>query len=63
VQRPESHSIHHQRGVHAFNYGDIPLFDILFSTFRTPEKWEAKAGFHEGLTKQIGEMRVFRKIS
>ena len=26
VQRPESHSVHHQRGVHAYNYSDLPLF-------------------------------------
>ncbi|MFM5931815.1 MAG: sterol desaturase family protein, partial [Novosphingobium sp.] len=63
VQRPESHSIHHQRGVHAYNYGDIPLFDMIFGTFRNPEKWEESAGFHKGSTRQIGEMLAFRKIS
>jgi sterol desaturase/sphingolipid hydroxylase (fatty acid hydroxylase superfamily) len=63
IQRPESHSIHHQRGVHAFNYGDIPLFDMLFGTFRNPEKWEESAGFHPGSTTEIGSMLLFRKIS
>ena len=29
LQRPEMHAIHHQRGVHAYNYC-IPLFDMLF---------------------------------
>lgn len=63
VQRPESHSIHHQRGVHGYNYGDIPLFDMVFGTFRNPAEWQDKAGFHDGSTSQVGEMLVFRKIS
>lgn len=63
VQRPESHSIHHERGVHAYNYGDIPLFDMIFGTFRNPPDWQGEAGFHAGSTRQVGEMIVFRKIS
>ncbi|MFM5930780.1 MAG: sterol desaturase family protein [Novosphingobium sp.] len=63
VQRPESHSIHHQRGVHAYNYGDIPLFDMIFGTFRNPEEWQESAGFHKGSTTQIGKMLTFQKIS
>jgi sterol desaturase/sphingolipid hydroxylase (fatty acid hydroxylase superfamily) len=63
VQRPESHSIHHQRGVHAFNYGDIPLFDMLFGTFRNPAEWQDKAGFHEGSTTELVPLLTFQKIS
>ena len=63
VQRPEAHLIHHQRGVHAWNYGDIPLPDMIFGTFRNPREWEGENGFHPGSTHQIPEMLVFRKIS
>jgi sterol desaturase/sphingolipid hydroxylase (fatty acid hydroxylase superfamily) len=63
VQRPESHLIHHQRGVHAWNYGDIPLPDMIFGTFRNPREWEGENGFHEGSTRQILPMLAFRKIS
>jgi len=63
VQRPESHAIHHQRGVHAYNYGDIPLFDMIFGTFKNPPDWKGEAGFHDGSTKQIAPMLFFRKIS
>lgn len=45
IQRPESHCIHHQEGVHSFNYADLPLWDMLFGTFRNPERWEATCGF------------------
>lgn len=47
-QRPESHCIHHQEGVHASNYSDLPLWDILFGTFRNPRAWAARCGFGEG---------------
>jgi sterol desaturase/sphingolipid hydroxylase (fatty acid hydroxylase superfamily) len=63
LQRPESHLIHHERGVHAYNYGDIPLPDMIFGTFRNPRQWEGRNGFHDGSTWQIGPMLIFRKIS
>jgi sterol desaturase/sphingolipid hydroxylase (fatty acid hydroxylase superfamily) len=44
VQRPESHCLHHQEGVHAYNYGDLPLWDMLFGTFRNPRRWQARCG-------------------
>jgi len=34
IQTPQLHSIHHQRGVHRYNYGDIPLWDRLFGTYK-----------------------------
>ena len=36
VQRPESHTIHHGRGLHKYNYSDLPVFDMLFGTFKNP---------------------------
>jgi sterol desaturase/sphingolipid hydroxylase (fatty acid hydroxylase superfamily) len=55
IQRPESHCIHHQAGIHGYNYGDLPLWDILFGTFRNPKKWEAKCGF-PGKEERLGFM-------
>jgi sterol desaturase/sphingolipid hydroxylase (fatty acid hydroxylase superfamily) len=63
LQRPESHLIHHQRGVHAYNYGDIPLPDMIFGTFRNPREWEGENGFHPGSTMKIPQMLAFRKIA
>lgn len=62
VQRPESHLIHHERGVHASNYGDIPLPDMIFGTFRNPRDWSGLNGFHQGSTLRIGPMLMFRRI-
>src|SRR5947207_10541158 len=45
VQRPESHCIHHQDGLHSYNYADLPIWDMLFGTFRNPRHWQARCGF------------------
>jgi sterol desaturase/sphingolipid hydroxylase (fatty acid hydroxylase superfamily) len=43
--RPEAHAVHHQRDVHAFNYSDLPLWDILFGTFKNPATFDGEVGF------------------
>jgi sterol desaturase/sphingolipid hydroxylase (fatty acid hydroxylase superfamily) len=48
VARPESHARHHERGVHAANYSDLPIWDILFDSFENPRTWHGKAGFYSG---------------
>jgi sterol desaturase/sphingolipid hydroxylase (fatty acid hydroxylase superfamily) len=63
VQRPESHTIHHGRGVHAYNYSDLPLFDILFGTFRNPKGFETETGFYHGASRRVGEMLVWRDVT
>lgn len=62
-QRPESHSLHHARGIHAFNYSDLPLFDILLGTFKNPREFVAETGFYEGASSKIGEMILFKDIN
>jgi sterol desaturase/sphingolipid hydroxylase (fatty acid hydroxylase superfamily) len=63
VQRPESHSRHHARGVHAGNYSDLPLFDLLFGTFHNPHDFAAETGFYHGASGRIVEMLRFREVS
>ncbi|TYT26882.1 sterol desaturase family protein [Luteimonas viscosa] len=63
LQRPESHSIHHGRGVHAYNYSDLPLFDILFGTFRNPKRHAPRQGFYDGASRRVAEMVLFRDVS
>jgi len=48
IQRPESHCVHHQEGIHHYNFSDLPVWDILFGTFHNPTKFEAACGFGEG---------------
>ncbi len=63
VQRPESHSRHHARGLHAGNYSDLPLFDLAFGTFDNPREFAAEQGFHAGASARLGEMLRFRDVS
>ncbi len=63
VTRPESHSVHHQRGLHAFNYGDVPWFDLIGGTFRNPPEWHEQAGFFDGSSQQLGPMLVGKEIA
>lgn len=44
IQRPEAHALHHTRGVHAWNYSDLPLWDMLWGTFRNPATFEGELG-------------------
>lgn len=44
IQRPESHCVHHQEGLHSYNFADLPIWDIAFGTFRNPRHWEATCG-------------------
>lgn len=44
IQRPESHCIHHEDGVHHYNFGDLPLWDLMFGTLRNPRAWDGRCG-------------------
>jgi sterol desaturase/sphingolipid hydroxylase (fatty acid hydroxylase superfamily) len=63
IQRPESHAVHHARGVHAFNYSDLPLFDIIFGTFRNPRNFVKETGFYQGASQRIRDMLMFKDVS
>lgn len=63
VQRPESHAVHHAKGIHAHNYSDLPLFDILFGTFKNPKTYQGESGFYPGASARVWEMLRFKDIS
>ncbi len=63
IQRPESHSLHHARGIHKYNYSDVPIWDILFGTFQNPKGHDHENGFFDGSSDRIGDMLLFRDIN
>ena len=63
IQRPESHSRHHERGVHAGNYADLPLFDLLFGTFHNPRDFAPQAGFADGASRRVIDLLLARDVS
>lgn len=64
IQRPESHGVHHGRGVHQYNYSDLPLWDILFGTFVNPRHvHDLEAGFYDGASSRILDQLFFQDVS
>ena len=63
IQRPESHSVHHAKDVHAYNYSDLPIWDMVFGTFRNPAEFQPEHGFYHGGSERIAEMLLFRDVS
>ena len=63
MQRPEHHSIHHQVGVHDFNFGDITWWDRLFGTFREAPEFVAQCGFAGEAERKLGSMLLFRDVT
>ncbi len=62
IQRPEHHSIHHQLGVHKYNYGDITWWDKLFGTFKEAEDFAPNCGFPENHEEKIWDMIKFKDV-
>ena len=63
IQRPESHCEHHRRGVHANNYSDFPLWDIVFGSFRNPAGFGGECGFESPADRRLGAMLGWRDVN
>jgi sterol desaturase/sphingolipid hydroxylase (fatty acid hydroxylase superfamily) len=64
VQRPEQHCQHHEREVHARNYGgDLVIWDMLFGSFDNPAKFEGKVGFGQSAVRALPAMLVFADVN
>src|SRR5690606_28120758 len=63
VQRPESHTFHHAQGIHKYNYSDLPLFDIIFGTFKNPKNFEHNTGFYNGASARVWDMLRGRDVT
>ncbi len=63
IQRPEAHCEHHRQGVHAHNYGDLPIWDILLGTFRNPKTFSGECGFEAPADRRLGAMLAWRDVN
>jgi len=62
IPRPESHCLHHEINVHARNYGDLPIWDMLFGTFNNPRSLqEIQVGLGGNKLSQLKNM-LFMKL-
>lgn len=62
-QRPEMHRIHHQRGKHYYNFSDLPIWDMLFGTFKNPKTMDEACGFKPEREQKLGEMLIFKNVN
>jgi sterol desaturase/sphingolipid hydroxylase (fatty acid hydroxylase superfamily) len=62
LPRPEMHALHHEHGVHARNYGDLPLWDLLFRTWVNPQRFEGAVGFDAAAARRLGDMLLMRDV-
>jgi sterol desaturase/sphingolipid hydroxylase (fatty acid hydroxylase superfamily) len=61
VQRPEMHTIHHERGHHAQNYG-LPIWDIIFGTWANPSERRLTLGFDEDKSSRLTDMLLLKDV-
>jgi sterol desaturase/sphingolipid hydroxylase (fatty acid hydroxylase superfamily) len=63
IQRPESHCVHHRTGVHYYNFADLPLWDIIFGTFRNPKQYLGACGFEGDGDRRVGAILAFEDVN
>lgn len=61
-QRPEMHRLHHKKWVHHYNYSDLPIWDILFKTFKNPRKPILETGFPNKWEEKVGDLLAGKKM-
>ncbi|MCW3846439.1 sterol desaturase family protein [Sphingomonas sp. LB-2] len=63
IQRPEAHCLHHEREVHDRNFGDLPVWDMIFGTYANPAHADGVAvGFAEGRGRRVAAMLLCRDV-
>lgn len=62
VQTPELHAVHHQHGVHRYNYADLPVWDRLFGTYRDATDFVPRCGFEDDMEQRLGLMLRFGDV-
>ena len=61
-QRPEMHHIHHQRGLHYYNFSDLPIWDMLFGTYKNPRVIDNQTGFPDNNELKIKSLLSGKKL-
>jgi hypothetical protein len=45
-----------------YNYADLPLWDMIFGTFRNPRRWNERCGFGDG-EMRLTEMLMGKDVN
>lgn len=60
IQLPEMHLLHHERGLHRYNYSPLALWDVIFGTWKVPHSWQWQGSLGVGLWPDIRRLMLFR---
>ncbi len=63
LPRPEMHALHHEANVHGRNYGDLPIWDMLFGTYENPATFEGNVGFTSAASGRLRDMLLMRDVN
>ncbi len=45
--------LHHQRDIHSRNFGDMPVWDMLFGTYANPRRADVPVGFEPDRSRRV----------
>jgi sterol desaturase/sphingolipid hydroxylase (fatty acid hydroxylase superfamily) len=62
-QRPEMHRIHHERNKHFNNFSDLPIWDMMFGTYKNPKEMYGECGFKPEREVKLLNMLLFRNVN
>ena len=48
--------------MHYRNFGDLPLWDMVFGTYANPQRFAGEAGFDQPASGQVGAMLAFADV-
>jgi len=51
-----------ERGVHYRNFGDLPLWDMVFGTCANPQRFDGAAGFDPPAARRVGAVLAFADV-
>jgi sterol desaturase/sphingolipid hydroxylase (fatty acid hydroxylase superfamily) len=64
AQRPEAHMLHHEFDVHARNFSDWPVWDMLFGTYANPARADdVRVGFEPDRARRWPAMLAFVDVN
>lgn len=63
VQRPESHCVHHAVNDEGHNFSELPLWDMLFGTFRNPVAFSGEVGLQDGARPPLKDLLLMRRAA
>lgn len=63
IQRPEMHRIHHEFNKHYYNFADLPIWDMMFGTYKNPKESKELCGFKPEREEKLGSMLLFKNVN